>query len=284
MLILVCREFRSLNQGTRLHAKHTQLQSCYCRIGKAPVTSHPLIFLFFHQNRFPMKLPNSILGQSMHTPIFQKRRESNFLFILTCLSILLFSEQVIGQCDLPSGCSGILKAESPLQFYTICVGDSVDIELNVRFTSNNSIDTSVAVTLTLPGSLSGISIVDGDFTESGENSIDLEGTSGYISLSLRIGADTTVTPGDIISIPVTVGLPSGFCDQSDSVSSTIHLFVVDCLESTCNCNGSLDGIDLAGNLTLSKLIGGWVFGNPLDPQVPSCLSLNGTLIVDVPFF
>ncbi|MBK8966673.1 MAG: T9SS type A sorting domain-containing protein [Lewinellaceae bacterium] len=92
-------------------------------------------------------------------------------------------------------------------------------------------------------------------------------------------ADTSLTPGEVISIPVSVGLPYGFCDLSDTAYSTVRLFVIDLADSECACPTVDGNVNLKGNKLLSDVM--TFFGGPGSPP---CIYINGTLTVDIPSF
>jgi len=92
--------------------------------------------------------------------------------------------------------------------------------------------------------------------------------------------------GETITIPITVGIPPGFCNQSDSVHSTIRLAVISCATSECLCPEGPGTVNLKGsNMLLSRKISAGFFGDPNAAfQMPVCLSINGSLLVDLSFF
>jgi len=186
---------------------------------------------------------------------------------------------------MPNGCTGTLRFVSMMPTYTLSLGDTAEISMLLCFNADNQIDTAVEITLDLPESMPEIALAGGDFSESGEGNVQITGTSDCIPLTIFISADSTATPGDFISIPVTVAAPAGLCDQSDSLHSTIHLFIVDPAASTCTCAHEEGNVDLKGNIWLSEAIAKGAFGNPNDPVYsPPCLSVNGVLRVDIPSF
>lgn len=206
----------------------------------------------------------------------------NFVWAFFFLS---FGGALSAQCPMTSGCAATLRLQSLSEFYTASLGDTVEVSLMLCYTAESEVDTTVDLKLMLPEGMPEIAVTGGDFSESGENSTGITGTTDCIPLTVLISVDSSASPGDIISIPISVEAPPGFCDQSDSVHSTIHLYIVDAENSTCLCENENGNVNLKGNIKLSAAIQKGYFGNPNSPpNIPPCISINGTLTVDVPFF
>lgn len=215
---------------------------------------------------------------------------SRLLLLRICVLLGLLVLPNVGEaqslCNPNAECLGTFRLQSHSQYHTVCIGDTAEILLYLCFTSDSQMDTSVEVRLNLSGAISaGVGLIGGDFSFEGINYTDIDGTSDCIPLTVHFYADTNVVHGDVISIPIAVAIPSGYCDRSDSVYSTIKILAINCDSSTCLCPDEPENINLKGsNIKLSRLISAGFFGSSIFPVIPPCLSINGTLIVDVPFF
>lgn len=208
-----------------------------------------------------------------------------FIFkMLWTLFMLHVQGELSAQCyPTNTNCSNAVRLQSLSDFYTASLGDTIEIPLMLYFTADSEVDTAVELKLEMPESMPEIAVIAGsDFSEHGENITAVVGTTGVVPLTAYIRVDATASAGDIISIPVVVDVPSEFCNESDSASSTIHLYLVDAHNSTCLCENEEDNLSISGNVNLSVAIQKGLFGFPV--TVPPCISINGTLTVDVANF
>ncbi|MCB9314526.1 MAG: T9SS type A sorting domain-containing protein [Lewinellaceae bacterium] len=217
-------------------------------------------------------------------PAFNTRIHSFILsffhsLFISVLSFQLFPVPLDAQCLSNVECPKSISLQSLFQVYTISRGDSVEVTMILCFASNAPVDTTVDLSLSIPEGIDEAFVTGGDFSESGEGTANIEGTSDCIEVSLMLYADTSLTPGDLISIPVSVELPYGFCDLSDTAYSTVHLFVIDTENITCKCDSGEGDVNLTGNVLLSDVLDQFN-----GPGSPPCLSINGSLTVDIDNF